>query len=191
MQSINKTQLKCLGTVDVTMEIAGRNHNAQIFICKDVTSDIYLSLEACRELNIIHKEFPTPIHVVNEERKGQSVKAINASENQVVNEGRKDQAVKTSIKASKKQDTEKPKGNKSEPTKEQIEKIKAELLDEFKDVFDSNKKLKPMAGPPMRIELKEDAEPSAIYSARAIPYAYKEKAKAQLFKMLRMESSKE
>ena len=44
--------------------------------------------------------------------------------------------------------------------------------------------LKPMSGPPMRIHLKEDAQPFAIHTPRPIPLAYQDPVKAELDSMV-------
>lgn len=44
--------------------------------------------------------------------------------------------------------------------------------------------LRPMAGPPMRIHLKEDAVPFAINTPRQIPYAFRDQVKAELDSMV-------
>ena len=49
----------------------------------------------------------------------------------------------------------------------------------FPRVFEETA-LRKMAGPPMRIQLKEDAKPFALTAARAIPYAWRDDIKEQL-----------
>ena len=60
-----------------------------------------------------------------------------------------------------------------DPTPAEINKIRADLVSEFADVFsESTDKLKPLAGPDMDIVLEPDAKPRRVYTARPIPYAY-------------------
>ncbi len=66
------------------------------------------------------------------------------------------------------------------PTKKEVAKIRAELLEEFSDVFDSSEQLRTMTGAPMRIELKEDAVPFAVHGARPIPYAWRDEVKQMI-----------
>ncbi|XP_068204834.1 uncharacterized protein [Palaemon carinicauda] len=59
------------------------------------------------------------------------------------------------------------------------------FLQEFKDVLVSKEDLKtaplkPMAGPPMRIYLKDGAVPFAIHTPRQIPFAFKDQVKEDL-----------
>ena len=62
---------------------------------------------------------------------------------------------------------------------------KAYFLQEFRDVLVSKEdlqtaSLKSMKGPPMKIHLKEDAVPFAIYTPRQIPFAFQDKVKKEL-----------
>lgn len=69
-----------------------------------------------------------------------------------------------------------------EPSSEDIDAMRDSLLIEFKDVFDSTTEFKAMKGPPMEIHLKDmkDVKPFACTTARSIPYAFRDKAKAEL-----------
>ncbi|XP_064100793.1 uncharacterized protein LOC135211412 [Macrobrachium nipponense] len=63
------------------------------------------------------------------------------------------------------------------------------FLQTFQDVLVSKEDLKaaplrPMAGPPMKIHLKEDAVPFAIHTPRQIPYAFCEPVKNELDSMV-------
>ena len=51
------------------------------------------------------------------------------------------------------------------------DQIRLDLIREFHDVFDENGPLRTMAGPPMKILLKEDAIPYAVNGERHIPFA--------------------
>ena len=52
-----------------------------------------------------------------------------------------------------------------------IDDMKQQLLTEYDDVFDDKESLKPMAGPPMKIHLKEEHEPFRITAARPLTFA--------------------
>jgi hypothetical protein len=58
--------------------------------------------------------------------------------------------------------------------------LRAELLEKYGDVFDGDKPLKPMAGPPMRIKLKEGAEPFKVRGPRPLAIPMKTEAKELL-----------
>ena len=52
-----------------------------------------------------------------------------------------------------------------------VDQIRLDLISEFRDVFDENGPLRTMAGPPMKILLKEDAIPYAVNGARPISFS--------------------
>ena len=60
-----------------------------------------------------------------------------------------------------------------------------DLLEEFKDVFDTNHQLKTMSGEPMQIHLNENVETFAISTTRSIPLAWRDEVKANLDQMTR------
>ncbi len=61
-----------------------------------------------------------------------------------------------------------------------ITKIRADLLMEYADVFDSGGPLKEMSGPPMRIELQAESIPFCVNGARPIPFAQRDTVKGML-----------
>ena len=61
-----------------------------------------------------------------------------------------------------------------------LEQLKQQLLTEFADVFDGDKPLKPMAGPPMTIHLKDDAVPTKVRGPRPIPIPLRPQVKELL-----------
>ncbi|CAB0011535.1 unnamed protein product [Nesidiocoris tenuis] len=65
------------------------------------------------------------------------------------------------------------------PTVEEINKIKQNLLEEYKDVFDTTT-LKPMKCKKVHIELKEKVVPFAITCPRKIPIPWKDQVKQEL-----------
>ena len=72
-----------------------------------------------------------------------------------------------------------------DPTEEEILKIKADLIKEFADVFtsDDTPKLPPRQCPPMKIQLREGAEPFCLTASRQIPLAWREPTRKKLEKM--------
>ncbi len=59
---------------------------------------------------------------------------------------------------------------------EDLGKLRLEILEEFHDVFDSDGLLKPMSGPPIHIELCNDAKPYRVNGPRPIPIPLREDA---------------
>ena len=65
-----------------------------------------------------------------------------------------------------------------------------QLKNDYKDVFSNSLKDEPMAGPPMKIHLKEGAVPSRVLTARQYPIHWKaaaEKAVARLLQTVLIE----
>ena len=58
------------------------------------------------------------------------------------------------------------------------------LIQEYKDVFNGEGQLQTQHGPPMKIELVEDAKPFAVNGARAIPFAHREEVERKLNEMV-------
>ena len=68
-----------------------------------------------------------------------------------------------------------------EPTEEQIEHVKARIVDEFQDVFsDGGAVLKPMACEPSDIDVVAEAVPIRVSTARKLAYALREETKKEL-----------
>lgn len=65
-----------------------------------------------------------------------------------------------------------------------INKTREKLIQEFSDVFSEECELKKMSGGNMKIHLKEDAVPYAIYAARPIPILWKDQVKEKLDKLI-------
>ena len=68
-----------------------------------------------------------------------------------------------------------------EPTEEQIEHVKAKIVDEFRDVFsDGGAVLKPMGCEPSEIDDVAEAVPIRVSTARKLAYALREETKKEL-----------
>ena len=64
--SVDDSKVNVLGTASITIKLAGNTIQEKVFICKKVRG-FYLSLKACRKLNIVHGTFPQPLtHVTPE-----------------------------------------------------------------------------------------------------------------------------
>ena len=73
-----------------------------------------------------------------------------------------------------------------EPSLEGIKKVKAGLMEEFSDVFyPSEEFLPPMEGPPMSIKLVDGYKPSRVTAVRPIAFAYRDKVKEVLDKLVK------
>ena len=68
--------------------------------------------------------------------------------------------------------------------------MRNDLLDKFKNVFDTNDQLKTMLGEPITIRLNENVQTFAISTTRAIPFAWRDEGNANLDQMTRQGSGK-
>ena len=62
-----------------------------------------------------------------------------------------------------------------------------DLLEEFKDAFDTSDQLKTMLGEPIKINLNENVETFSISATRSIPFAWRDEVKANLDEMTRQD----
>jgi len=59
----------------------------------------------------------------------------------------------------------------------ELDKLKEGIRQKYADVFDGDKPLKPMGGPPMVIKLKNKAEPFKVRGPRPLPMPMKKETK--------------
>ena len=162
-----------LGSLHAELHLKGNATQAWIDVHEDIPMPL-LSYQACKELRLIPDRFPQPIaevthasvcvHVQDKEA------PITASQQPVSLPPTPTPAL--------------PFNDSTTPAQ-----AKAFFLKEYKDVLMSradllNSPLKPMAGPPMRIHLREDAQPFAIHTPRQIPLAFQEEVKKELQSMV-------
>ena len=147
-----------------------------------------LSWEYCKTLGIVPKNFPTQIKtskgIIN--RVGESP--------DVTKEGATQGGEHTDAAAALPQVATPPHPQVATPPLPLLsttspESAKDYFLREYSDVLVKkadlqDAPLKPMSGPPMRIHLKEDAQPFAIHTSRLIPLAYQDQVKAELESMV-------
>ena len=70
------------------------------------------------------------------------------------------------------------------PPQAEVDRLRADLMGEFADVFSPEGELPPMHGAPMDIVLNPDATPHCVNGARPVPFAYRDLLKGQLDDML-------
>ena len=62
LESVNGKQIDIYGYVDFELKLNNSIHKEEVVLCRDVKdNEMYLSLGACRSLNIVHRDFPQPI----------------------------------------------------------------------------------------------------------------------------------
>ena len=157
-------ELYCKGWIDV----------------KDSWNTPLLSREHCRALGIVPLDFPAQVlparGSVNTVREATSAPAHGVPRSQKRNE----------ITA--------PSTHSTTPTLPLLSSTSPEeamqyFLTEYADVLRTKDNvqdapLKPMTGPPMRIHLRDDAQPFAVHTPRLIPFAYREAVQAELDSMV-------
>ena len=73
----------------------------------------------------------------------------------------------------------------AEPSEEEIKRVRSQLMEEFRDVFNPQEEFLPaMDGKPMSIHLVEDYKPSTVTVARPIAFAYRDQMKQYLDKLV-------
>ncbi|XP_068208313.1 uncharacterized protein [Palaemon carinicauda] len=150
--SVNGKRLRIIGGIDLLLKIGDMHCVENVIFCRDVKfDDMYLSLRACRNLGIVHEDFPLP-----------AKKLVEAIDKSVT-------ALGHSIKS----------------TDRDIEVMEKQILQTYKEVFNIKGQLQTMKTPPMKIQLKEDAKPFAIYAARPVSYPLREAVKKELEDMMK------
>ena len=77
LQGVYCTPLDCIGMTEVGLRVAGRIAMERIFFCSDVPhNEVYISLTACRNLGLVHPDFPMHFH---DPRKSPTIANIDGS----------------------------------------------------------------------------------------------------------------
>jgi len=64
IQGVNGQPIKCIGTIVLRMRVSGCEHKEKIYVCTNIhKQEVYISLKACKGLGLVHKDFPTPLHI--------------------------------------------------------------------------------------------------------------------------------
>ena len=160
---INGNIINQFGTFKASLQISGHQLLDQVIVVCHKLEGAFLGLEACRQLGIVGQGFPNPItqkvhHIHSNDFKSQDDLEIWIS------------------------------SLPDNPSSQDLAQIQERIKVLFKDVFESSTELKEMRGPvvgdPMKITLKKDAKPYAIYTARRVPYAMREELKRELNDMV-------
>ena len=181
----NNSKLRCSGSVDITVSHLGKYHTCiEAYVTPDITDQLIISWHGMIELGMIPKSFP----FLPEDKTAQvsavpSPKPKKRSKSATVSFS---DAPKLSAKAPK-SPVRPVKSTEEEPTVEEARKEIDKLFAKYPSVFESADVLQPMKGDKMHIHLREDIDikPTHINTARNIPFAYRDKAKAELDYMVR------
>ena len=178
LKTAGNIDLKILGAI--LLKVGGRNYaTKQICYIQDEDSKIYLSRNACENLGIISKSFPSiGDHFVNRIGQQDDVHAEPIAETGCIS------SIKGKCDCPKR--TKPPKAPEKLPfpaTPENRDKLKSWILDQYKSSsFNICEKqgLQKMSGPPMRIEVDETATPTAVHKPIPVPIHWRNEVKAQL-----------
>ena len=155
--------LGIIGSYPISVQHQGKTFTTEFYFVKNVTK-IYLSLDTCKQIEIIHPNFP------------------NVNINSTIN------AVNTTTNNRAKLLPERPATLPFEPIEENIHKLESWLMDQFsKSTFDiTSQPLPPMSGKPQKLHIIDNATPYAAHSPIPVPHHWKEEVKIQLEKDVEM-----
>ena len=142
-----------MGTVTITIELAGRASTQVVSIVKEV-QELYMSRRTCKELGLIPDDFPNPLPLIA---------AV------VENEGTSEEVTRPAVIP-------------FQPLEENAAQLEQWLLRHFSATTFNTERfpLKTMKGPPHRIHLKEGARPVACHTPASVPKHWQEEVKRQL-----------
>jgi len=128
LEAANNLSINTMGRASFKIRYGKVQVMTQFIITDQCKRGVLLNQKICKQLGIVHKQFPIQVLPV-------------------------DVLKKTS------------------------KNFNIDVLKEYQDVFDGDKPLKPMDGPPMVIKLKQNAEPFQVRGPRPIPLPIKAEAK--------------
>jgi len=170
------TMPPAIGSFQAELTYGSRSHTGWIDVQGSLTTSL-LSWEHCKELGVVPKDFPKQLTdacgATNRVRSSWSGGvAPHTSE------------VPTTPVPALAKSSALPFSNKTSPTaaREYFLKKYSDVLVRKADIQAAP--LKMMSGPPMRIHLKDDAQPFAIHTPRLIPLAFQEAVKTELASMV-------
>ena len=153
--------LQVLGTIRMQICLQDRQTTEDIFVVAGV-DDMFLSLSACRNLSVVHADFPC--HQIG------AISDANPPEG-------------ADMPADKPHHLpDRPNQLPFPPTEGNIPKLEAWLKEHFSDsTFNTTRQPLPaMSGPPHHIHLKDGAEPFVAHTPIPIPHHWKKEVKRQL-----------
>ena len=190
-------ELDCRGTFQCTLRLGAETASAvTVCVIPNITGAL-LSWDRCIELGILPPDFPKQISRVDTSQHLVDSGNIRSTNNSSASCVRKlsssdqrspsaSQAGRPSLASFEPRRAKYPiwHEGQGEPSVEVKQQHLNMLKDAFAEVFDVNRPLREMFGGPMEIVLNDDAQPYAVTAARSIPFAWRDKAKEQLEKLL-------
>ena len=182
INAANQTAFTMIGSIKVSMEYHGRVIKDVIHVVEGDT-DLLVSWDSCIGLGILHKNYPKPMG--EEPVSARSVTTSKGDETKTDGNN-----IPTKEEENVQRLAEKlilTVGDKENPSEVDRKKLRERLMEEFKDVFEVNKGLKPMNCTPMSIRLKPGAIPTQVSTPRKIAISIKPLTKEELGNMVKME----
>ena len=169
---ITDTRLEIIGSVFIRIEYNEETTKQMVHISRN-SSGLYLSEHACKELNIVHPDFPHS-----------PVSCISAASEAIGEE------IADDCKCIPRTDApERPENIPFPPTAENKKKLKDWLIKHFESsAFNtcSHQPLKCMKGKPMHINFKEGAEPYRVHTPIQVPHHWSKAVKNDMDKDVRL-----
>ena len=182
--TMNGSPLKQDGHFMAKFEVDGFMAEDRVNVCRDV-DETYLSNGLCKDLSILHLEYPRPRKFGIQPKLGGAVVRPELSE-PVLGEVDPQGSAWPPPEVWAEEDREVwLKSLPENPTEEEMDVIREKIKTVYAPVFvsDGKRMRGPIVGDPMKITLKEDAVPFAIHSARKVPLAKQPKFKEEIHKM--------
>ena len=184
-------ELPCLGSRDISLQLGDIKRTVSVSVVKKLHSSL-LSWHDAVHLGILHREFPQQIRsVTSGAQDGQGSPGG----------GQKTAPGRSKIPRRCKEASSTPSGSPETKTTNNLRKPTWDdrrgqpslherkqhfeaMKEAFPRVFDVTSTLRKMSGGPMDIKLTEDARPTAVSTARSIPFCWREDIRRQLDDLL-------
>ena len=159
VSAVGGSVLTCQGWLPVKFNVEGNITEQPLYIC-DRVDRLYFSRAGCTATKILPSSFPYPMN-------HPQVSCLNAA----------------NISNGDTESLDRPISMPYPPTEENIPKLKAFLLDKFRDsVFSKSTPFRSMKCKPAHIHLKSDAVPYATHVPIPVPIHWKEQVRADLLR---------
>ncbi|KAF0307226.1 hypothetical protein FJT64_002310 [Amphibalanus amphitrite] len=187
-------ELPCLGACQVALQLGSIKRTIAVSVVKKLHSSLLSWHDAVR-LGILHKEFPQQIRsaISDEEETSRPAPAVcslktTPGKSKIPRRVVKRGSAPALEDAGKAQNVHPLKptwdASKGVPSAEERRKHFSAMKEAFPRVFDVTSKLRKMSGGSMAIELTEDATPVAVFTARSVPFCWRDDIRRQLDELL-------
>ena len=179
--AVGGSVLVCKGWIDADIEVEGNHTTQQLYFC-DKVDRIYFSKQGCLEAKILPPSFPHPMtsHSVSSLLTTDELKANTINKNSTEDSAHPPPHSNKEIQQ-RPLPPPRPAKLPYPPTRENIPKLEAYILEQFASTaFNNSAPFPAMNSPPAKIHLKPDAVPYARHTPIPVPHHWKEEVKADL-----------